>query len=1026
MTSVSSAKSPPLGAPSSLPSSRRGSDTQRILTAFALGRPEPYGKIPLRRPSGSRLGLLAQSSTSPPDVSLSGIEGFDYDESWSLGIHPFVMPKKGGAKETSSDFGDVSYPTSPTDVNDEERQGRTGKTVSRASTISSRRSSRESGRRPSLLQQSSSPPIATSQSVSVTSKASSSPRTSKSLAEKSGSSIIPSLYGVSRGRSANVKLGGNWVERRGTSASVLLIDNDSDQRSRVVDGKRRESKLGDEAEGFHKVKSRRRRQRESSEGTDSALFSSDDDFSISSEEEEAEADVASGATSRRSSIEKDRRRGLKILLTPSVTRQVTNDEVIIGSTSLSSRDEGSALQDGKSNLSSPPEVSLFTDEEADSDISRSALLNRRRSSSGKRLLGSSLRSNSSSHRASTRLEVIFAGLTPDGLSDPPPSLIPMKSKEPVDIDADPLLSSAIGSVSDLIDVDAVVWNDGRSSNSTIQATMSKKEKKQTVEEQEKERRVGFAAAYQNRLASLLWSSKGPSSGNVAKTEVEPVLNGTTTPAESNTATSGDGESLLTSSWKRLIQLPNLLLMPTLGPSRISALQSEGIKEETKRTEGLTGTDEALAAQLLSMPPSPGPSVILPPSPLLSPNEAKQVQGRGVMNPLEGDTDVSAYVSGLGLPIDPDLELSSVVHLQTFRTTQKPYGGTPSRSRKGSLERPASGDAQVHRRAYSDNKMETPLPSLKLDKKLSDGSRKTSQELEEAKVEAEERRKKQSRSSSRGCSRPAVQAPVPGNFSAYNSSESEGEEMTSSGDESRSRQSNNNKRGRTSGGRRRSCSPPMPNRKQCAIGLFESRAHSRSRTSEIELAAEKAAAHMMRVRSTPNLPSLVATREKRQDRSRRGDASAGRGRAGSVKVVSASIAGEEEAMQEDVKAITALPNLIPIPPVSLYPSSMPPSKSPLGLGLPSTHGEMAAVRPSMVSNGAHLLMLSLELEMMRHRKITCSLKPRWLKARVRSESGIHRVGGDDSIAAGRERSNPRIFSHAHARPKQGSSLRFEVV
>jgi len=44
--------------------------------------------------------------------------------------------------------------------------------------------------------------------------------------------------------------------------------------------------------------------------------------------------------------------------------------------------------------------------------------------------------------------------------------------------------------------------------------------------------------------------------------------------------------------------------------------------------------------------------------------------RGVLSAWEGDFDSGAYVSGLGQPIDPDTELSSVVHLQTFRSRSR--------------------------------------------------------------------------------------------------------------------------------------------------------------------------------------------------------------------------------------------------------------------------------------------------------------------------------------------------------------------
>ncbi|KAE8209267.1 hypothetical protein CF327_g6732 [Tilletia walkeri] len=69
-------------------------------------------------------------------------------------------------------------------------------------------------------------------------------------------------------------------------------------------------------------------------------------------------------------------------------------------------------------------------------------------------------------------------------------------------------------------------------------------------------------------------------------------------------------------------------------------------------------------------------------------------GRGVVSPLEGDSDPGAYVFGLGLPIDPDTELGSVVQLQTFRTG---HGYPFNRSRTLSLD---TGAAAAHREALA--------------------------------------------------------------------------------------------------------------------------------------------------------------------------------------------------------------------------------------------------------------------------------------------------------------------------------------
>lgn len=80
---------------------------------------------------------------------------------------------------------------------------------------------------------------------------------------------------------------------------------------------------------------------------------------------------------------------------------------------------------------------------------------------------------------------------------------------------------------------------------------------------------------------------------------------------------------------------------------------------------------------------------------------------------------------------------------------------------------------------------------------------------------------------------------------------------------------------------------------------------------------------------------------------------------------------------------------------------------------------------MVSNGAHLLMLSLELEMMRSRKITSSLKPRWLKARVREPKMWDPEVEEGADAEGTSASAQGQASYLASRPRPGSMLKYEV-
>ena len=73
---------------------------------------------------------------------------------------------------------------------------------------------------------------------------------------------------------------------------------------------------------------------------------------------------------------------------------------------------------------------------------------------------------------------------------------------------------------------------------------------------------------------------------------------------------------------------------------------------------------------------------------MSPPPSPSSMGAPSLDPL-GPEDLSAYVSGIGLPIDPDIEMSTFVQLQTFRhhTRSRSVGRFDSRHEKSKWRRP---------------------------------------------------------------------------------------------------------------------------------------------------------------------------------------------------------------------------------------------------------------------------------------------------------------------------------------------------
>lgn len=1003
-------------------------------------------------------------------------------------------------------------------------------------------------------------------------------------------STAVTLYNLSRGRSTNVSPSRRW-DRRGASASVLSgTDSAGDEdvvvrdleppaarRSRQLSAaseqvKRRAAKLAESrhsssptpqsSSSLNSTSSKTQWQtsrRTSAGSLDMALFSSEDGISSSSSSDDERHPASS---SRRSSIDREKRRGLRVLLARSHERDDAESGVL-GGRLLTGGEE--IFSDGQKSLASScsssttdflefgarrgvqisnkdEETSLrqrrqdMADDESDGTIGTSALLMRRRSRSGKRLLRSTLRSPTSPSRAAPRMSAITSGLTPatedaqeltplvSGFSDAttvdsssrPPTTQLSRSQEsahslvsmPVEQDADPLLSSDFGSVAELVNVDAVVWNDLSKRGSTATNLLSIAAQRD-VDEQEKARRSGFAVAYQERLASLstqlrIWSRPAATPVSPSEEIAEPMSNKkqavecaaeqvpqpSSLQPQQQTEAAPAGESILSSSWRHLSRLPNLLQLPTLTSSSSSATKSatSTIQPDVRASS----PSNASTASIRSNPSplsSPGPS-----NRSLSDN----TKGRGVMNPLEGDADVSAYVSGLGLPIDPDVELSSVVHLQTFRSRSKSVG-PPKPSPLRRLETASEDDEAKavadhrgrHRRTASDWEAPVNLRPLRSSERLSSANGSGGAAALSSKLAAA------GRLSPPRCSRPAVQAPVPGNYSAYNSSasgseESESDRSNASGKRSRRRsvdeEDKRSSRGRRSGTSSRRSSPPS-NSRQCAIGLFSTDPVTRRRDdvgSQISDALSEGV-QMIRVKSLPNLcgegkegpvpihdaqgrnrsrasrrasstrgrgqaaseevdgqHTMTEVVESSGDTDERGRAASGtRGRMGSVKVVSASLGPSSYATREGAHG----------PALSSGSSAGNSGANPMGSSAmimgSSGVGANAGVRPIMVSNGAHLLMLSLELEMMRSRKITGQLKPRWLKARARPERNAMAVTTTTAASASvNEEENSQTTTQQHSmmmvpgpsfcpsptashlqylasRPRSGSNLRFEL-
>ena len=366
---------------------------------------------------------------------------------------------------------------------------------------------------------------------------------------------------------------------------------------------------------------------------------------------------------------------------------------------------------------------------------------------------------------------------------------------------------------------------------------------------------------------------------------------------------------------------------------------------------------------------------------------------------KGPRDFSAYVSGIGSPIDPDTEFSSVAQLQTFRihSRSRSVGPGDIRSERLSHRRYASGfdssaramSTQERSRVLSPrppllNVRDTELiPSLSAlgaavcnpgyNLKPHPGANESSTRTDEHAPPASPRlcahpqapliidgvlhldaipdasvdengfrtvvsrgaRRRQRRDSQRA-SRPPVEDPepirpedIPEPIERAPREEVDEEDL-------RGRSRGRGRRGRSRATQVRVSGAAPLGTSNSVLAARPRRSH-RTRTSGVTYAA---AATAGRDRSSMTAEAAMDTR----------------GRRGAIKIVNSS---------ESDGGLT--PVLPPPPRVSGSPT-------------PEAGDDDHVPRPRLLSNSAHLLMLSLELAMIRNHKITAPLKPRWGKRR----------------------------------------------
>ena len=406
----------------------------------------------------------------------------------------------------------------------------------------------------------------------------------------------------------------------------------------------------------------------------------------------------------------------------------------------------------------------------------------------------------------------------------------------------------------------------------------------------------YASLYARRLSGLPRQLRGWSS---------------TSTADSNAGAATQTSGFFSASLRQLGRLPNLLL-------NASTFEAHAVIDAV-RPSGSSADDESTLRT--ESPDHKQPDGHHPPF-------VRIFDGRGVMSPIQADAAASAYVSGLGDPLDPDLELSSVVHLETFRSSFAP----PS---SGSRSDSGSGDAET------------------------DDEEQRQQRHDEEEDDDQEQAQRATLANHPPRGRPTQ---VPAN--------------------------------------RRRLSPPSS--RQCAVGLFGGgrASHSSRRSGANTLDVPGSSNALKTVRSSPELLHLAraaALANEAVDQQRRKSGSpieavgdgddqeqepgreGGRGRAAAVKIVSAAVDPDVRAQQGQQQPP---PDLNTESKSALSTSSAACFKLAMEQRTTDVGSTTPVPKQRLLANGAHLLMLSLELEMIRKRKISAPLKPRWGKQRSR--------------------------------------------
>lgn len=385
------------------------------------------------------------------------------------------------------------------------------------------------------------------------------------------------------------------------------------------------------------------------------------------------------------------------------------------------------------------------------------------------------------------------------------------------------------------------------------------------------------------------------------------------------------------------------------------------------------------------------------APSMAPNAATEEVERSP----KGPRDFSAYVSGIGSPIDPDTEFSSVAQLQTFRIHSRSRSVGPGDIRSERLsQRQYSSRLDSSTRALSTqersrvlsprppllNVRDTELiPSLSAlgaavcnpgyNLKPHPGANESSARTDEHAPPA----------SPRLCAHPQAPLMIDGVLHLDAVPDASVDEngfrtVVSRGARRRQRRDNQRASRPPAEDPEPICPEDVPEPAECApreeVDEEDLRGRTRGRGRRVRSRATQVRASGASVLSTTN--SVLAARPRRSHRTRTSGvtyaaaaATAGHDRSSVTAEASMDTRGRRGAIKI-VNSSESDGGLAPVlPPAPVRVSGSP---------VPEASDDDHMPRPRLLSNSAHLLMLSLELAMIRNHKITAPLKPRWGKRR----------------------------------------------